>query len=419
MNEGPLNLEELERMTSILISQFQIVGIEFGTRIVSSFFSKFGRPAAIRPSRARREGDPEVDINSECQKLLAKDLIKLNLDGLFELTERGEKQAKEFERNLKKSVEILESQILSPNATARNTFIIDFFLAAVKLSAGYLSSSIGLIADGADAAIDTVSALLVWLGMKMKRELAGIVIILLMMFITGISVGFESISSLIEAFKGTISLITRPYLVILTESIALIFAIILFVYQRFVGKRNGSLVLISQSVDSKNHIYVAITIIISVLFSLFGIHFIDALIGGFIALRILVDGVELSREAISSIKGEELGLEKYDFPLEKQWKISKLETFRAWILYSIKENNLNKREDLICELESTFKPKYIPILSEFKFGLGKGFNFKESFDDLVDPLIEDDLLTKKNEAFLLTDKGDKHISSLTKRVRFQ
>jgi cation diffusion facilitator family transporter len=420
MKEGPLNLEGLERMTSIMISQFEIVGIEFGTRIVSSFFSKLGRPAAIRSSKPRREKDePEVDIHSECQKLMEEDMIQLNNADLYELTLKGEEQAKEFEENLKKGVKIFERQILSPTASARNTFIIDFFLAVLKLFTGFVSGSVGLIADGADAAIDTVSASLVWLGMKMKRELLGTVIILIMMFITGLSVGYESVISIQEALKGTLSAIVRPYLVVLTESIALIFAIILFMYQRFVGKRNGSLSLISQSVDSKNHIYVALTVIIGAILSTLGIHFLDALIGGFVASKILFDAMDLSRETISSIKGEEIDLEKYEVPLEKQWQISKLETFRAWILFSIKEEKITNREELIDELEKTFKPKYVPILSEFRFSLGEGFDFKESFDVLSNPLLEDNLLIRKNGEYLITDKGNKHISGLTRRVRFQ
>jgi cation diffusion facilitator family transporter len=420
MKEGPLNLEGLERMTSIMISQFEIVGIEFGTRIVSSFFSKLGRPAAIRSSKPRREKDePEVDIHSECQKLMEEDMIHLNNADLYELTLKGEEQAKEFEENLKKGVKIFERQILSPTASARNTFIIDFFLAVLKLFTGFVSGSVGLIADGADAAIDTVSASLVWLGMKMKRELLGTVIILIMMFITGLSVGYESVISIQEALKGTLSAIVRPYLVVLTESIALIFAIILFMYQRFVGKRNGSLSLISQSVDSKNHIYVALTVIIGAILSTLGIHFLDALIGGFVASKILFDAMDLSRETISSIKGEEIDLEKYEVPLEKQWQISKLETFRAWILFSIKEEKITNREELIDELEKTFKPKYVPILSEFRFSLGEGFDFKESFDVLSNPLLEDNLLIRKNGEYLITDKGNKHISGLTRRVRFQ
>jgi cation diffusion facilitator family transporter len=420
MKEGPLDLDGLENMASILVSQFEMIGIEFGTRIVSGIFSKFGRPAAVRSSRNKqKEIKQEVDIESECRNLQENGLITKDQTCRFELTAEGREKAKEFEKNLKKSAEILESQVLSPSAAARNTIIVDFFLASLKLFSGVFSGSVGLLADGADAAVDTVSAAVVWLGMKIKREILGTLIVLLMMFISGISVGYDSIRSIIDALLGTLSPLAMPYLVIITEIIALIFALALFLYQRFVGKRNGSLLLISQSVDSKNHIYVAFGVIIGAIFSIFGIYFVDAFVGGFVATRILIDGVKLSKETIASIKGEEVDLKKYEIPFEKHWEMSKLETFRTWILYSVKELKLNTRDELIQELERTFKPKYVPILTEFKFSLGKGFDFEESFDTLVNPLVENNLLVKQNGDFLITEKGEKRITELTRMVRYQ
>jgi hypothetical protein len=175
----------------------------------------------------------------------------------------------------------------------------------------------------------------------------------------------------------------------------------------------------SQSIDSKNHIYVALGVIAGAIFSIFEIHFVDAFIGGFVATRILVDAVKLSKETIVSIKGEDVDLQKYEIPFERHWELSKLETFRTWILYSVKELKLNTRDDLIQELERTFKPRYIPILTEFKFSLGKGCDFEESFDTLVNPLLRNHLLTKRNGDFIITDKGRKRIAELTRSLRYR
>jgi len=419
LKEGSLDLDELEKKKSILVSQFEMVGTEFSTRIVSSVLSKFGRPAIIRRSRVdQKKNEQQIDVKLECHDLQEKGLIILNQRGKYELTAEGEKQAIEFEKGLKKGADVLEGQFLSPSAAARNTVIIDFFLAALKLLSGFFSGSVGLVADGADAAVDTVSAAVVWLGMKIRREYLGTLIVLLMMFVAGISIGYDSVMSIIEAFFGTLSPLTMPYLVIVTEIIALIFAALLFLYQRFVGKRNGSLALISQSVDSKNHIYVAAGVIVGAVFSIFGIHFLDALIGGFVAVRILIDGISFSKETFASIKGEDVDLEKYEIPFESHWRMSKLETFRTWILYSVKELELKTRDELVDELTCTFKPEYIPILTEYKFRLGEGFDFEESFDALVNPLLDNGLLKKNEGDFLITDKGEKRITELTKNLRF-
>jgi cation diffusion facilitator family transporter len=419
LKEGPLGLSEIDKKKSILTSQFEMIGTEFGARVVSGFFSKFGRPAPLRSSRVKREEEKQqVDIEFECQSLQECGLIRMNQEGKYELSGEGAEKAREFESGLKKGAEILEGQFLSPHAAARNTFLVDFFLATLKILSGVFSGSVGLLADGADAAVDTVSAAVVWLGMKIKRENLGTLIVLVMMFATGVSVGYESIVSIIDAFLGVLSPLVMPYLVILTELVALVFAALLFLYQRFVGKRNGSLALISQSVDSKNHIYVAAGVIVGAVFSIFGVHFVDALIGGFIAVRIIVDGVGLSKETIASIKGEEVDLEKYEVPLERHWRLSKIETFRTWILYSVKELKFKTRTELVNELKATFKPEYVPILSEYKFTLGEGVDFAESFDDLVKPLLEADLLRKQNEEFVITEKGANRIAELTRNLRF-
>jgi divalent metal cation (Fe/Co/Zn/Cd) transporter len=419
LKEGSLDLAELEKKGSILVSQFELVGAEFGTRIVSSVLSKFGRPAIIRRSRAdKKKSEQQIDIKAECQELQEKGLITLNQSGKYDLTAEGEKQAIEFEKGLKKGADVLEGQFLSPSAAARNTVVVDFFLAVLKLLSGFFSGSVGLCADGADAAVDTVSAAIVWLGMKIRREYLGTLIVLLMMFVAGISIGYDSLMSVLDAFFGTLSPLAMPYLVIVTEIISLIFAALLFIYQRFVGKRTGSLALISQSVDSKNHIYVAAGVIVGAVFSIFGIHFLDALIGGFVAVRILVDGIGLSKETFASIKGDEVNLEKYEFPFESHWRMSKVETFRTWILYSVKELGLKTRNELVTELTVTFKPEYIPVLSEYKFRLGEGFNFDESFNSLVNPLFDAGLLTENEGKFLITVEGEKRITDLTRNLRF-
>jgi hypothetical protein len=126
----------------------------------------------------------------------------------------------------------------------------------------------------------------------------------------------------------------------------------------------------------------------------------------------------LSKETFASIKGEDVDLEKYEVPFESHWRMSKLETFRTWILYSVKELGLKTRNELVTELTCTFKPEYIPILTEFKFRLGEGVDFEESFDALVNPLLDNGLLEKNEGEFLITDKGEKRITELTRNIRF-
>jgi len=346
-------------------------------------------------------------------------LVRKNMDNEYELTEKGRYKAEDFKEDLEKGASVFESQIQSPQSATRNTFIVNVFLTIIKLTAGFLSGSIGLIADGADACIDTVSAATVWLGMRFKKELLGVVVIVLMMFVTGIGVGIESVSKLVQIFSGAVRPITHPLLVIFVEIVAMIFAAVLTFYQRYVGKTHGSFALISQSVDSKNHIFVAGAVILGAILSVSGLYFVDACIGAYISYRILKDAFGLTKEALSTIKGEEVNLDKYKYLFEEQWHLSKLESFRLWVLYTIRENKIKTREKIIKSLKKTFDPEYMPVISEFKFSLGKGFDFGEKFNILIKPLLEKNLMVENRGEFSLTKEGERHLDKKFHLVRYQ
>ena len=420
--EGPLSLKELKEKTLLFVSHFGYYHREKFEKKARGFLDRFRIKrygvSGADMARWRREYGKQLDVEFECKDLIKKGMIRLNKENKCELTQSGQEQAEKFAKEMETAAHLIERHFLNPAAAARNTIIADFFLAVMKLFVGFISGSVGLIADGADAAIDTVSAVIVWVGIKYKKEFVGTLIIIAMMFITGISVGYESINKIIEALFAIIEPISMPILVIVAEAIALIFAVILSFYQRYIGKKYGSLALISQSVDSKNHIYVAAMVIAGAIFSMFGIYFVDALIGGFVIFRILKDAIELLKEVLSSIKGEKTDFSKYKVPFEKHWHMNRLQTFRIWILYSIKEDGLYTKDELINALEMTFRSGYIPILSEFKFTLGKGFDFREEFNNLIKPLLEQNLLVKKDDTFVLTRDGKKRVEKAFKSIRF-
>lgn len=299
LKKGPLSLEELKRLTAIVATQFEVIGSDFSSRIASGLFSRIARPVEVRSSKPQRKKDePEVNVELECNILLMKNLLILNEDKRYQLTKEGEIEARQFSEKIGRTTEYVEKQFLCATAATRNTVIIDFFLAVMKLTAGFLGGSIGLISDGADASIDTISASVSWIGLKLKREALGALITISMMFVAGVSILYESVTRIYEAVTSTIPFLSQPLLVIGVELVALACAAFLFLYQRYTGKRNGSLTLISQSVDSKNHIYVSMMVIIGALFSIFGVPIVDALVGAFVAMRILIDAFSLSKRNV-------------------------------------------------------------------------------------------------------------------------
>ena len=426
LNEGPLSLKELEERTFAFVYHFHGFGYSLHEGLqkgVSRVLSRFGyhpqKDSSAKMKHWREKHERQVDVKSECSSLVERGLVRLNSEGKHELTDRGREEAQQSAQAMEKAAKVMQNQLLSPTAAARNTVLADFLLALMKVSAGLLSGSVGLIADGADAAIDTVSATVVWIGIRCKKELLGALIIIAMMFTTAASVGYESVTKIIDTVASTIAPISMPLLVIAVEGIALIAAAVLHFYQRYVGKRSGSLALISQSVDSKNHVYVAMVVIMGAVCSMFGIHFVDALVGAFIAVRVFVDGFGLSKEVFFSIKGEETDFAKYPLPLEKRWRLGRLETFRTWVLYSIKEDHLTSKHELVRSLERTFKPRYIPVLSEFKFSLGDGVDFQREFDSIVQPLLDEKFVVQRNGNLILTPDGENRVERVFKNLRYR
>jgi divalent metal cation (Fe/Co/Zn/Cd) transporter len=180
------------------------------------------------------------------------------------------------------------------------------------------------------------------------------------MFLTAAILFYDSANSIIQRVKGTFLLISMPMVVIIIELIAMLSMFILSLYQRVVGNRNQSLALISQSIDSKNSVYSSATVIVGVIFSLFGIYWVDAVVGAFIAVRISIDGISLTREVAKSMSGQQPEFSKFKLPIEKQFEQRRLDNFRNWILYSIYKGKLSTKEELVDSLEKTFRPSYFP-----------------------------------------------------------
>lgn len=409
LKEGPLSLGELWEKSMLFLSLIWYQQLpEKGQPLMERLFFKATRLRSeleeVRNDKSNHGAAVEMD------KLIKKGWINLNKEDKYELTSEGLSKAKIYETEMKKEASMVDKE-LTPSTTAMNTTFLDAFLAVLKLGGGLISGSMGLIADGSDATMDTIEAILVWLGIKYHREKLSTLLVVSGLFLAAITVLFESITHLLAALGGHAEPITLPYLVIAVEGVAILAAVFLFYYQRFVGKVTNSLTLISQSVDSKNHIFIGSSVIVGAIFAIYGIFFVDALIGLFVGAGIFRDAVSLLREAIFAERGGEENYSKeYKLPLQECWEENRLIAFRNWILYLLWEDQQRTRKEIVSSLDSTFHPdNYIPVLSELKATGSKPYDFDGKFKNLVKPLIEEELLMEEIEEYLLTEKGEEHL----------
>jgi Co/Zn/Cd efflux system component len=418
LKEGPLSLDKLWEKSMLFLSLIWYQQLpEKGQPLAERLFFKFAHlRSELEDGRASKATH---STKVEMEKLIEKGWVKLNDENKYELTKEGLTKAEGYEEKMQKEASMADSE-LTPSTTAKNTTFLDAFLAVLKLGSGLISGSVGLIADGTDATMDTVEAILVWLGIKYHRENLSTFLVIIGLFIASISILYDSGTHLLAALAGNAEPMTLPYLVIAVELIAMITAFFLFYYQRFVGKVSNSLTLISQSVDSKNHIFIGTSVIVGAVFAIYGIYFVDALIGIIVGAGIFRDSIGLLREAISAQKGEEEDYsQEYKLPLQQCWEENKLIAFRNWILYTLWAKESKNRSDIVKSLERVFSPDdYIPVLSELKAAVNEQYDFEGHFDNLIHPLKQEELLVEEVEFFNLTKKGEEHLKNFIHNFKY-
>ena len=102
------------------------------------------------------------------------------------LTPKGQRRAEKDQREYEELGQLVEA-LLHPQTVALVGLGVHIVLAALKLTAGALSGSIGLVSDGMDTAMDGLSSVLVFVGLQLgKKQVVNLVLVLLML---GVGIG--------------------------------------------------------------------------------------------------------------------------------------------------------------------------------------------------------------------------------------
>ncbi len=413
LKSGTTSLKELEDITIVFISSiwynvhygktYNILGrillLLFHSR--DHFYDRYY--AWIRKEKKIKEISGTENYLEELQE---KGLVK-KTDGNYELTSQGRIVASGIIERFEKRAELIKNRLFKPSSAAINTTVVDGIMAFFKLSIGFITGSVGLISDGTDSATDTISAFLVWVGIKFKRESMSTLLVIILLFVASITVGFESLSRIYAAITSTITPIIDPNYVIVIEGIAIFIYAGLYFYQRQVGRASGSLTLISQSVDSKNHIFIASSVVVGAIFSIFGIYYVDAIVGAVVAFRIFTDAVGLLKDAIHSMKGEETDLHKYKTPVGDYVQEGKMKAFRIWVIFAVWSRKLLTKEEIINSLDTMYTKTYIPVLSELNLVPDDKIGFKNEFDKIMGPLLKRGFISIEGSKYYVTETGIK------------
>jgi len=132
-------------------------------------------------------GTAQLDLEENLRKAIEKKVLK-ERDGRYHLTPGG----REIAEHMQRIIPAFMGLVFSPETASLFSLAAHAVLSVLKLSVGFLSRSAGLIADGIDNAVNTLSSLLVWLGIKYDKEKLVSVFILITMFV---SVGWVALAT--------------------------------------------------------------------------------------------------------------------------------------------------------------------------------------------------------------------------------
>ena len=251
--------------------------------------------------RAHRMRTAQLDLEKDLSKAIDKKILE-ERDGRYHLTPGG----REIAEHMQRVIPAFMKWVFSPETASLFSLVAHVVLSVLKLSIGFLSRSAGLTADGIDNAVDTLSSLLVWLGIKYDKEKLVSVFILITMFVSVGGVAFATFDKIVH--PGPIQ---EGLIAFVVSGICGLIMLGLSSYQYIVGKKRSNFAILCQSVDARNHFWTSLLVCGGILLSYFAqlwsapwLYYADAAASTIIGLMILRGAIELARELLKESEEE-------------------------------------------------------------------------------------------------------------------
>jgi hypothetical protein len=325
--DKPCNIDEVEE-------HYSVIGRRFGVFNIDSVLEGHNK-------QSLRQWLEEILLNMKEIGWVVKK------DELYELTDEGRKEADKVYSESENAGKLLK-KVLSASMVSTVTFITHLVLAIIKLPAALLSGSIGLLSDSLDTLADALSSLLVWIGIRRHKEEAANTVLVILMLVTG---GFTLYKAVARIFDPVLPEVDS-FTFVATVISALLCAI-LYLYQRYTGVKTKTPALITQSVDSRNHVIAALSVIAGLVAVLLDFVWLDIAVGLVVAILICKSAVELLIELIKRAGGEEVeNFEKFAL----HYKYRERE-YSKWLMQTICENAFSSEAELLDYVKNQLDTK--------------------------------------------------------------
>jgi hypothetical protein len=275
-------------------------------------------------------------------------------------------------------------------------------LAAFKLPAALLSGSVGLLNDAIDTLLDGLSSLLVYLGIRSDKERVINVVLVTLMLVTGFLTLYEAARRFFVPSKPEVD-----WFAFLAVILSALVCLALWAYQRYVGLRSGIMALITQSVDSRNHVIVAASVTTGLVASLLRFPLLDTLVGLGVALLILKSAIELAVETVRSLGKEEIDLSRFEFGIAATFQRFLQSQLRDWMLYLVDKQGIGTRAELVARASQALDLNQIPAVRAMELAKGQP-QAAGLVEQSLAELFRRGWLSGE-ELLMVTDAGKKHL----------
>ncbi len=191
--------------------------------------------------------------------------------------------------------------------------IANVFLSAFKAVIGFISGSIAIVLDAVNNISDAASSIITIVGTKLANKKPdrehpfghGRAEYLTAMVISVIIL-YAGITSLTESIKKVINPTTPNYSIVslIIIVVAILVKIVLGEYVKRKGKELNSTSLINSGQDAKLDSVISLSTLIAAIIFIFTSISLEAYLGIIISIIIIKAGIDMIREAISSVLGE-------------------------------------------------------------------------------------------------------------------
>ena len=326
-----------------------------------AFLRRFGFFAGHRYHDPADLHSLSAELRVDLQIMMARGWVERS-DGRYALTALGQREAAERLDRMRR-VGSGVRRMLQPESVTQVAVVVHLLLAAVKLPAGLLSQSVGLLNDAADTLLDGLSSLLVHVGIRLQRERAANAILVVLMLATGGLALVEALRRLLGRSEPKVDLFA--FAAILTSGLV---CAGLGAYQRYVGLRTGNLALITQSIDSRNHVLTALGVTAGLIAARLGADVVDGLVGVVVAIVILRSGTDAAADLVRTVRGQPVDLSRFQPGFVDRLDEFRQAQLRDWMLYLVARRMVRSRAELVTRAQAAFDFDRFPVLREVGLG---------------------------------------------------